>query len=316
MLKPDYCVVIPARNAERFIAATLASVQQQTLPPSEIVVIDDGSDDRTAAVATAAGAKVIRRPASHGPSASRNLGVAETDAPLIAFLDADDEWKPEHAERVVDALSTADVAFAGSDAEHFGSGSGISRSFQSELNPIDLRDMLVTDNPVIQSSVIVRRDAFELAGGYDETMFLSEDYDLWTRIAEYGMYSHVDAATVRRRMHAEQISQRYRAELVRAWWGVRRRLLARRLIEAEGYERDRLLRLLDAASQADLDWAIWTGDGTMLTIVREELRTTDQELALDDRLNAVSGLKSPSRRLSQDVRCASRSILQMVRGDR
>jgi glycosyltransferase involved in cell wall biosynthesis len=192
---PDYAVVIPARNAERFIASTLASVQGQSLPPRDIVVIDDGSTDRTAAVARAAGVRVIGRSTSQGPSAARNLGVTETDTPLIAFLDADDEWKPDHAELVVAALSSSAVVFAGSDAEQFGSGSGTSQSFRSDENPIDLCDMLVADNPVIQSSVIVRREAFEQSGGYDEGMFLSEDYDLWTRIAEQGLYAHVDSAS-------------------------------------------------------------------------------------------------------------------------
>lgn len=308
--------MIPAHNAGRFVAATIESVLRQTVPPSDVVVVDDGSSDETASIARASGARVIAHTESRGPSASRNRGVAETSHPVVAFLDADDEWMPDHAERLLDALTEDDVVFAGSDAQRFGTDSGEIRSQLPGRRPIDLSDNLIMDNPVIQSSVMVVREAFVKAGGYDESLRLSEDYELWTRIAEYGLYAHVGEATVRRRIHAEQVTQRFRGDLVRAWWGVRRRVLERRLRNANPAKRDHLLSLLDAACQADLDWAIWTGDGAMLALVREELRATDTELALSDRLTAASGLRSPSRRLSQDVRCASRSLLQMVRGNR
>ncbi|MDO9395385.1 MAG: glycosyltransferase, partial [Herbiconiux sp.] len=52
--EPAYAVVIPAFNAERHIAETIASVFDQTLPPASVVVVDDGSTDRTAIIASAA----------------------------------------------------------------------------------------------------------------------------------------------------------------------------------------------------------------------------------------------------------------------
>jgi len=314
----DYSVAIPARNAASFVASALMSVYQQSCPPHEVVVVDDGSDDETASIARDAGARVISLPESVGPSASRNIAVSDTSTSIIAFLDADDEWLPDHAALVLAALVARDVAFAGSDAECFGEGAGVVRTFLPERNPADLRDAFVATNPVIQSSVMVRREAFENAGGYDTGLRLSEDYELWTRVAEHGLYAHVARSTVRRRIHVAQASKRFQAELVRAWWDVRRRVVARRLTAAaaEVAQRERTLKLLESACQTDIDWAIWMGDATLLAIVRDELQATERSLLLEGRLSAFVGLDSAPRRLAQDVRCAGKSLLQSVRRSR
>lgn len=312
----EYCVVIPALNSERYLGSALDSVARQTVQPVETVVVDDGSHDRTVHIAAEAGATVVSAAGSRGPSAARNLGVARTSAPLIAFLDADDEWLPDHAARLLTPFADADVVFAGSNAEKFGSELGIIGPGKTGDGAADLRDLLITENPVIQSSAVLRRNAFSAVGGYDESIRLSEDYDLWTRMAEVGQFFTVNAVTIRRRMHSAQVSQRNRGDLVRAWWNVRRRTVGRRLEKASQFERARLLQILDQAAAQDVDWAIWTGDGAMLAIVREELRVTDAQLGLATRLSVAGGLGQPALRLSQDVRCGSRSLLQFFQGQR
>lgn len=312
----EYCVVIPAHNAAEFVSACLASVMNQTMQPREVVVVDDGSNDRTAHLARDAGATVISRAVSGGPSASRNLGVASTSAPIIAFLDADDEWKPDHAERLVAALAANDAVFASGAAEKFGSESGVLRATLASGSPIDLRDALIVENPVIQSAAVIRRSAFDLAGGYDESLRMSEDYDLWARLAERGPYVYVDVPTVRRRMHDGQATFRYESALVTASWTVRRRAVSRRLASADRSEREHVLQLLDGAASRDVEHAIWTGDASILGVLRAELRQTDDEFSLGSRLAAIGGHGQRARRVSQNVRTISRSLLQVIRGQR
>src|SRR3954454_14547905 len=93
-------VVIAAHNAADTLDAALASVAGQSLAPQEVVVVDDASSDETAAVAARWGAvlplDVVRLPENTGPGHARNVGVARTAAPMLALLDGDDVWLPDH----------------------------------------------------------------------------------------------------------------------------------------------------------------------------------------------------------------------------
>lgn len=308
----DYCVVIPAKNAAAFLDRALASVQAQAAPALEVVVVDDGSTDATAAICQSRGVRVVHLSESRGPSAARNCGVAATTAPLIAFLDADDEWMPTHTQELLRIVSVEGVAFAASDAERFGTETGLISHGLSSRSALDLPDLLILENPIIQSAVMIRRSAFDAAGGYDESLRYSEDYDLWTRVLDVGRFCYVDAPTVRRRMHPGQLTATNRPELVRSWSEVRRRALRMRLSRATPVERDRILGLLDKAASTELDWAIWTGDRAMLELVRLELSLTDAQLGLGNRLERNGGSGLPVRRAWQNVRCAGRGLLNTV----
>ncbi|WP_369726014.1 glycosyltransferase family 2 protein [Bradyrhizobium sp. LLZ17] len=103
-------IVIPAYNAERFIARTLASAQAQTYEKLEIIVIDDGSTDNTRSVVEAIAAtdkrlELISTP-NRGVARARNLGIENARGPYVAFLDADDLWHPTKIARQVEALDT------------------------------------------------------------------------------------------------------------------------------------------------------------------------------------------------------------------
>lgn len=93
-------VVIPVRDAERYLGEALGSVAAQTRPADEVVVVDDGSRDGSVAVAERFGARVLRteRPGS-GSAAARNRGIEAASGDLLAFLDADDLWEPDKLER-------------------------------------------------------------------------------------------------------------------------------------------------------------------------------------------------------------------------
>ena len=90
-------VIVPAFNAGRTLAATLASIQAQSLAPVQIVVVDDGSTDDTAALAEVGalpGSELIRL-ANSGVASAMNAGLAAARGDWVAFLDADDLWEPD-----------------------------------------------------------------------------------------------------------------------------------------------------------------------------------------------------------------------------
>lgn len=99
MSNNKYTVVIPAYNAEKFIAECLHSVLSQTIPPQQIIVVDDGSVDATAQIARSASSivKVISTP-NRGAGSATTKGVADVQTDIVAFVDSDDLWHPRKME--------------------------------------------------------------------------------------------------------------------------------------------------------------------------------------------------------------------------
>src|SRR5438552_16330121 len=88
-------VVVPAHDRAHVIERALRSVaEQRDCAPAELIVVDDGSTDRTAEVAQAHGARVLRHDRNRGVSAARNTGARSASQPWVALLDRDDEWLP------------------------------------------------------------------------------------------------------------------------------------------------------------------------------------------------------------------------------
>lgn len=181
-------VIIPVLNGEAAIAEALRSVLAQTHQELEILVIDDGSSDRTVAVAEAVG---DRRIAVHsfengGISTARNRGIALARGDYLSFLDHDDLWTADKLEKQVAALEAnplAGVAYSftyHTDAK----GKVIHGGFQDIVEGDVLEALFVRFLLQCGSNGLVRRRDCEAVGGFDESLFLSEDYDFFLRLAE------------------------------------------------------------------------------------------------------------------------------------
>ncbi len=182
---PTISVIMPAYQAEAFIANSIRSAQQQTLRPLEILVVDDGSKDNTAEVAAACGdlVRVIRQ-ANGGPASARNTGAREARGEWLAFLDADDGWVPNKLERQVAHIDDSiTLLYACSTLDE-----------NTQLVPDDQTfDDLWIRNTVPTSSVLVRKRDFDAVGGFDEdrSIMAVEDYNLWLRLRHRGFQFRV-----------------------------------------------------------------------------------------------------------------------------
>jgi len=192
-MEPSLSVIIPAYNAEPFIAATLKSVQAQTFRNIEILVVDDGSTDATAEIAGRFVAedsrfRVLTKP-NGGVGSARNRGLAEARGGFVAFLDADDLWHPEKLKAQFDALNrTGDVAAFSLHVsiDRTGRFLGASTRWPFEIFPLPVHMVL---RPVGNgSSLMVRRDVALSVGGFDEDFVKRglggcEDLDFELRVA-------------------------------------------------------------------------------------------------------------------------------------
>lgn len=192
---PSVSVVIPVFEGRPFLRGAVESALRQTEPPVEIILVDDGSTDGgIESVADVAGGVPIRIARQHhaGQSAARNRGVREARGELVAFLDQDDQWAPEHLAELCHPLvedPTATWAFSDFD-EIDAEGRVVTRSFLRETavaHPKStLHALLAGDLMVVPSASVLRRSAFESLGGFDEALQGFEDDDLFVRAFRLG----------------------------------------------------------------------------------------------------------------------------------
>lgn len=181
-------VVIPARNAEATLDATLWSVRHQTYTHWDVVVVDDGSTDATAAIATRHHIEDARircvRGRACGVSGARNLGVASSDGCIVAFLDADDLWLPGKLAAHVQYLAGHPEVGMSFDRIRFVDERARPTPVLSTPHVQGLRsaDLLYENPACTASTLVIRRTAFEQLGGFDETLHHAEDLELMIRL--------------------------------------------------------------------------------------------------------------------------------------
>ena len=169
-------VIIPAYNAANYVVRAVESALAQTHPPAEILVVDDGSKDRTAEVVAAMAPPVrLIRKENGGPASARNLGAREARGSWLALLDADDWWFPDKLRLQLQTAAEPGVGMVHCLPDHR----------DAVVPPVIGFDLLWARNLIINSSVLLRRDAFEELGGFNEARELIsvEDYNFWLRFA-------------------------------------------------------------------------------------------------------------------------------------
>lgn len=182
---PRFSVVIPCYNAEDTLAEALESLLAQTEQDWEVLIIDDGSSDDTRLIAAAMAGIDMRfrlmKSNGTGPSAARNMALAEADGEIIAFLDADDTWHPEKLERL-DAFfeeESADACFGRvtlSDGRTVGTPTG---PFEGTLT----LDALLSENPVCtMSNFAIRLESFLASGGFNTDITHNADLEWLVRL--------------------------------------------------------------------------------------------------------------------------------------
>ncbi len=189
----DVAVIIAAYNAEETLSEALASVAMQSSPPGTVVVVDDGSSDATGHIATSwqdrLPIQVVSHATNQGLASARRSAIAACSEPLLAILDADDVWLPDHLSlmrhifRDCPGLITA-------DALKWMPGQGVSRATMRAARPMPMpgrqRTAILVENFVFIGTLFAR-DAYVSSGGFRDGILGAEDWDLWIRLARNGV---------------------------------------------------------------------------------------------------------------------------------
>lgn len=221
--RPLVSIIIPCYNTEEFIERTIKSVLNQSYQNFEIIIVDDGSTDNTP--------KIIQRYASNDkrikyfsishtgrPSVPRNYGVSKSSGKYIAFLDSDDLWTREKLKYQVNYLTNnSNKSFVYSMCFSFGNVNFFSDMF--ELLPLPFRvaknreDLIKIGNTIPLSSVLVQKEAFNNAGGFDEDpKDKLEDYGLWLDLSKTNDFHFIPRIHVYYRIHKNQFSSDWKSK--------------------------------------------------------------------------------------------------------
>ena len=194
---PLVTAIIPTLNAAGTIGRALASVAAQTHPAIETIVVDDGSDDGTQAIVAGWAARGVTLIAAapgaasaSGPAAARNRGIAAASGRYVAFLDADDAWWPEKTERQVAAMQAApDVTLSVTDGRFIEPDGRLQRHIYTGTPPVAGREAwrtLIRYSFVHTSCMMADRATLDRLGGFDPSLTVGEDQDMWIRLARAG----------------------------------------------------------------------------------------------------------------------------------
>lgn len=194
---PLVSVLMPTFNRDGLVALSVESVLRQSYKNLELVVVDDGSTDGTVRAVEAVAddrVRIIRNVRNRGIAESRNIAVDAAEGSYFAWLDSDDIATPDRLEK--------QVAFLEQHPDHClccgnmlvidETGTRIEGPAW-ESTKVPLAWELLWGNPIAQSSVMIRRSTYNAAGiRYDIRLAVSEDYDVWCKLASLGKMKRLE----------------------------------------------------------------------------------------------------------------------------
>lgn len=203
---PQVAVVIPTYDSGGLLRRAVRSVESQSLQDWEIVVVDDGSsEDLTWVAGRDPRIRLLSQP-NRGVSVARNVGVAATSAKYLCFLDQDDEWAPDKLTNQLADVELHDARFGHTGFTWVWEDRELAAP---DTGPATYRGLL-GDQYVCLSTVMVHRELFQAAGGFDPVLRIQQDFDFDLRALIAGpRTSYTPGELVRYHVHQHNASADY-----------------------------------------------------------------------------------------------------------
>ncbi|MFC1511313.1 glycosyltransferase family 2 protein [Candidatus Margulisiibacteriota bacterium] len=183
-------VIIPTKNRPEFTKEAIESVEAQAFQDFEIIVIEDEAEN---------------------VSAARNFGVFQSSGKYIAFLDSDDLWEKRKLEKQLKYLQDhPEFKICYTDEKWLRHGQHLNQMKKHQKHNGWIFDKCLPLCIISASSILMEREVFDELGGFDESLPVCEDYDLWLRMALKYPIAYLDEKlVVKRGGHADQLSKKY-----------------------------------------------------------------------------------------------------------
>jgi glycosyltransferase involved in cell wall biosynthesis len=213
-------VIVPCYNVEDCVERALNSVFAQSHRNLCVYAVDDGSKDRTPQVLEKyAGRCTVLRQTHAGQAAARNRGIRMSESPYVAFIDADDEWLPAKIERQISWLEQEpDLGFVCSLCAPGKAQANDWETLERPSNSSHTADasfeQLLRACFVFTPTVVARRRCLDGVGLFNESLAVSEDFNLWLRIASRWKIAMMPDVLAIRHMRANGLSQTTAPEAV------------------------------------------------------------------------------------------------------
>jgi GT2 family glycosyltransferase/radical SAM superfamily enzyme YgiQ (UPF0313 family)/Tfp pilus assembly protein PilF len=208
---PKISVVMSVFNGASYLEEAITSILQQTFASFELIIVNDASTDATPEILGKfddCRIRVITNPGNLGLTKSLNIGMEAARGKYIARMDADDISLPHRLELQWQFLEKhTDYALVGSPYYQMDEQGRISGLIRVLTGDADLKAGLKQQNWFGHGSVMMRREALQQVGGYDEHFTYAQDYDLWLRMSEHFHLANLEEPLYCWRVSASCISQ-------------------------------------------------------------------------------------------------------------
>lgn len=202
MNNPQISVIMPAYNAEKYIAEAINSILTQTFNDFEFIIINDASTDSTKEIIESykdLRIKFINNEQNQGVAKSLNIGLAAARGKYIARMDADDISLPQRFQTQFDFMEqNPDIGICGSWAQNFGERDDVIKTYQTHE---EIRDATFFYCPMNHPSVIFRNNNSIL---YSENFTSTQDYELWCREIDNLNFANIPEVLLLYRRHSGQ----------------------------------------------------------------------------------------------------------------
>lgn len=210
---PTVSVLMPVYNSERYVAEAVESILAQTFVDFEFIITDDGSTDASLQILEAYANQDERirltSRANKGLTPTMNEMLCKAEGDFIAVLENDDVALPERLAHQVEFLQhESDVVCVSGAYELIDEKGRLLTCLSLPEHNDEIQRLALTGcGSISHPGVMMRRASLIEIGGYDETMSLAHDLDLWLRLGEIGTLANLKDAVVKYRLHKNSLSE-------------------------------------------------------------------------------------------------------------